>query len=770
MQMRTYRRLPLLLMLTLVLIVPAGLFAQSEPIAGSAALSLVPTATQVAQGGTVSTAVKVDVTNVTGESPGGLRTPAVLGGYQIDVTFDNARLQLVDVWGGINHQFSAKPYFTALATANADGKVTLNAWHTAADAPTGLVDVANLMFTAIDAGSAGLTVTAQSLSTAVQGGQNPGAIPSTPGSTSIDVTGPRTVSGVAAVTLTPNLGSVRLNGALSAALTVDLAGVTTTANGATSPAVLGGYSIDVTFDKTRLRLDDITGGTGTGFMGTPTFTALSNANAAGVVTITAAQTNPDAPTGLVSVANLLFTAIQPGAAALGAAPASLASSNKGGAAPASIDGTTSAASVNIGPQTVIDGLATVTLPASPARVALNSTVTLPLRVDLTGVTNSSTNPASPASLGGYQIEVLFDNSRLTLTSVNGGTGAGFGVVPSHTNGPQANNNGRIVLAAAQTGNNPTGMVHVASLTFDTKGLGIANFTITPQSLSTPPQPSDNQNVAIGGSGIGSALEILASPVLSNLSPATVCQGGAAFTLTVNGTDFRQGAVVLFNGAARDTTLVSSTRVTALIRASDILSAGLATVRVMNPDNIGSGTLTLDVSPDTVAPVVTAPAAVDVMQTACVAGPDPQFTTGGATGATSATLASFINGGSAVDACSAVTTALAPQMSGSDVNNATFWNAGVHTVTFRFRDAAGNIGTATRQCTIRLWADLNQTNVVDAVDMTIMANYLVDNIAPGQGEFTAPLNVGDVNRDGVVDAVDFVAVANHLVGNIPCLVY
>ncbi len=51
------------------------------------------------------------------------------------------------------------------------------------------------------------------------------------------------------------------------------------------------------------------------------------------------------------------------------------------------------------------------------------------------------------------------------------------------------------------------------------------------------------------------------PVITTLSPTSATAGGAAFTLTVNGTGFVNGAVVSFNGAAKTTTFGSATQLT-----------------------------------------------------------------------------------------------------------------------------------------------------------------------------------------------------------------
>jgi hypothetical protein len=67
-----------------------------------------------------------------------------------------------------------------------------------------------------------------------------------------------------------------------------------------------------------------------------------------------------------------------------------------------------------------------------------------------------------------------------------------------------------------------------------------------------------------------------------LSPGDKAPGAAAFTLTVNGTGFVSGATVNWNGNARTTTFVSTSKVTASITATDVATAGTANVTVSNP--------------------------------------------------------------------------------------------------------------------------------------------------------------------------------------------
>jgi hypothetical protein len=78
------------------------------------------------------------------------------------------------------------------------------------------------------------------------------------------------------------------------------------------------------------------------------------------------------------------------------------------------------------------------------------------------------------------------------------------------------------------------------------------------------------------------------PVIGNLSPSSVYKGGAAFTLTVNGSNFVSGSTVQWHGADRTTTFVSFTRLTAAIPASDIAASGTTAVTVFNPTP-GGGT-------------------------------------------------------------------------------------------------------------------------------------------------------------------------------------
>jgi subtilisin family serine protease len=72
------------------------------------------------------------------------------------------------------------------------------------------------------------------------------------------------------------------------------------------------------------------------------------------------------------------------------------------------------------------------------------------------------------------------------------------------------------------------------------------------------------------------------PVVTALSPAAAAVGGAAFTLTVNGSGFTSASVIRWNGASRATTFTSATQLQTAIAAADIAVAGTIQITVFTP--------------------------------------------------------------------------------------------------------------------------------------------------------------------------------------------
>jgi hypothetical protein len=78
----------------------------------------------------------------------------------------------------------------------------------------------------------------------------------------------------------------------------------------------------------------------------------------------------------------------------------------------------------------------------------------------------------------------------------------------------------------------------------------------------------------------------AVPSLHSINPTTVAARGRAFQLRVQGSSFSRTSVVLWDGARRPTTFVSSDKLAASIEARDIVVLGLRRVTVLTP---GEGT-------------------------------------------------------------------------------------------------------------------------------------------------------------------------------------
>jgi hypothetical protein len=128
-----------------------------------------------------------------------------------------------------------------------------------------------------------------------------------------------------------------------------------------------------------------------------------------------------------------------------------------------------------------------------------------------------------------------------------------------------------------------------------------------------------------------------TPLISSLSPATASPNGAAFTLTVNGSNFIcgnannctlpatppfSGSVVAWNGSPRTTAFVSSTQLTAQLTATDILTAGCNGVSVFT--YTGGGNEIFSPAVSFIASSTSAPAICSLTPASAIAGA-PAFT-------------------------------------------------------------------------------------------------------------------------------------------------
>ena len=183
-----------------------------------------------------------------------------------------------------------------------------------------------------------------------------------------------------------------------------------------------------------------------------------------------------------------------------------------------------------------------------------------------------TNPAPGGGTSGSQ-NFTVNNAVPTLTSISPTSatagGATFTLTATGTNyvsGSKVEWNGAKLTTTFVSSTSLTASVPAA----DIKNAGTASVTVN--------------NPTPGGGNSGSKTFTINNPVptITTLSPSSATHGGAAFTLTVTGTNFVSTSTVRWNGSNRTTTFVSATKVTAAITAADIATAGSANVTVNNP--------------------------------------------------------------------------------------------------------------------------------------------------------------------------------------------
>ena len=103
-----------------------------------------------------------------------------------------------------------------------------------------------------------------------------------------------------------------------------------------------------------------------------------------------------------------------------------------------------------------------------------------------------------------------------------------------------------------------------------------------------------------GASLPTTFTVAPAMTVTSLSPAVVPPGNAQFTLTVTGTNFTDGATVVFGGTNLTTTFVTATQLTAVVPANLVTQAGTAAVTVIDP--LGGATSAVTFSIAVVAPL------------------------------------------------------------------------------------------------------------------------------------------------------------------------
>lgn len=78
-----------------------------------------------------------------------------------------------------------------------------------------------------------------------------------------------------------------------------------------------------------------------------------------------------------------------------------------------------------------------------------------------------------------------------------------------------------------------------------------------------------------------------TPTTTSISPTTKANGSAAFTLTVNGTNFTPASNVVFNNVDVASTIVSATQMTCTISTALLGAAGSKQVKARTGPNVSN---------------------------------------------------------------------------------------------------------------------------------------------------------------------------------------
>ncbi len=211
------------------------------------------------------------------------------------------------------------------------------------------------------------------------------------------------------------------------------------------------------------------------------------------------------------------------------------------------------------------------------------------------VTQTDTDPVSSGN-----------NVTYTITVSNLGPSPATGVLLTDTVPP-----GSTLVSATPSQGSCAGTT-VVNCTLGTIGFGL-NATValvvhttlagTYVNTATATLNELDPNAANNSSTEGTTVTSGATgPLITTLSPATTTAGGAAFTLTVNGSGFAASPTVKWNGVSRAGAFVNGTQLTAPITAAEIGSTGPALVSMSNLSGAVSNTITFNVTGNIVSTI------------------------------------------------------------------------------------------------------------------------------------------------------------------------
>jgi hypothetical protein len=127
-------------------------------------------------------------------------------------------------------------------------------------------------------------------------------------------------------------------------------------------------------------------------------------------------------------------------------------------------------------------------------------------------------------------------------------------------------------------------------------------------LSVTFTPTDNIDYSAATVTVTLTVNVPLNPVpfVGNITPAIANAGGAAFTITVNGSGFLANSTVYWGTSALTTVFVSSAQLTATVTAADIAAPGATAITVQTPAPGGGISDVLQFEVDSQAAAATSP--------------------------------------------------------------------------------------------------------------------------------------------------------------------
>lgn len=265
-----------------------------------------------------------------------------------------------------------------------------------------------------------------------------------------------------------------------------------------------------------------------------------------------------------------------------------------------------------------------------------------------------------------------------------------------------------LLLSPPTGTSTTGGTYtVTAQLFDVFGGGISGapvmFTVSGVNSANGTVTTDANGYAqFSYNGTNPGLDHIVATALSATSNTITdtWQGGlAAQTISFGplpNVTYGVGPVTLTATASSGLPVSYSVTGPASVTGSTLTITGVGTVTV-TASQAGNASYA-PATPVSQAFTVSAPA-LTVTPPASISVPATQAN--GATGSAWPALAAFLAGATATGGSGAPLVQLPPQVNGVSVNNATIFPIGTTTVTFRFQDSIGDIGTATSTVTVAI---------------------------------------------------------------------